>query len=78
MPIAYHHHMGTLIETRQELDLLVESTSPAVALILGSGHLAFAGGDLTLRCAATASVSAMSTARTSPYLDGYNQWHITL
>jgi inosose dehydratase len=38
--------MGTLIETREELDLRVENTSPAVALSLGLGHLAFAGGDL--------------------------------
>jgi inosose dehydratase len=47
MPIAYHHHMGTLIETQEELDLLMESTGPAVGLTLDSGHLTFAGGDLS-------------------------------
>ena len=47
MPIAYHHHMGTLIETQEELDLLMENTGPAVGLTLDSGHLTFAGGDLS-------------------------------
>ncbi len=46
MPIAYHHHMGTLIETQEELDRLMDSTGPAVGLTLDSGHLTFAGGDL--------------------------------
>ncbi len=47
MPIAYHHHMGTLIETQEELDLLMAHTGPAVGLTLDSGHLTFADGDLT-------------------------------
>ncbi len=46
MPIAYHHHMGTVIETSEELDLLMDNTGPAVGLTLDSGHLTFAGGDL--------------------------------
>jgi inosose dehydratase len=43
--IAYHHHMGTVIETEQEVDLLMKYTTPAVGLLLDTGHLTFAGGD---------------------------------
>jgi len=43
--IAYHHHMGTVIESEAEVDLLMKYTSPAVGLLLDTGHLTFAGGD---------------------------------
>ncbi|WP_271273465.1 myo-inosose-2 dehydratase [Aliamphritea hakodatensis] len=43
--IAYHHHMGTVIETEQEIDLLMQHTGPAVGLLLDTGHLTYAGGD---------------------------------
>lgn len=43
--IAYHHHMGTVIESEDEVDLLMKYTSPAVGLLLDTGHLTFAGGD---------------------------------
>jgi len=46
MPIAFHHHMGTAIETPAELDLLMTHTGDALALLLDTGHLAFAGGDV--------------------------------
>ncbi|MEM7403942.1 MAG: myo-inosose-2 dehydratase [Pseudomonadota bacterium] len=45
LPLAFHHHMGTVIETQRELELLLDETSDAVGLTLDSGHLAFAGGD---------------------------------
>lgn len=45
VPMAYHHHMGTVIETEQEVDLLMEHTGPAVGLLVDTGHLTFAGGD---------------------------------
>lgn len=45
MPIAYHPHMGTLIETEEEMDRLMEGTGDALGLALDCGHLAFAGGD---------------------------------
>lgn len=48
VPIAYHHHMGTVIETQEELDTLMDNTGPSVGLTLDSGHLGFAGGDLTM------------------------------
>lgn len=43
--LAYHHHMGTLIQTEAEIDRLMALTGPAVGLLLDTGHLAFAGGD---------------------------------
>ena len=43
--IAYHHHMGTVIETEQEIDLLMQHTGDAVGLLLDTGHLTYAGGD---------------------------------
>jgi inosose dehydratase len=43
--LAYHHHMGTVIETEAEVDRLMASTGPEVGLLLDTGHLTFAGGD---------------------------------
>jgi inosose dehydratase len=43
--LAYHHHMGTVIETEAELDRLMAMTGPEVGLLLDTGHLTFAGGD---------------------------------
>ncbi len=45
MPLAFHHHMGTVIETQDDLDLLMNHTGEAVGLALDTGHMAFAGGD---------------------------------
>lgn len=45
-PMAFHHHMGTVIETEPEVDLLMEHTDKAVGLLLDTGHLTFAGGDV--------------------------------
>ena len=43
--MAFHHHMGTIVETDAEVDRLMAETGPAVGLLLDSGHSAFAGGD---------------------------------
>jgi len=43
--IAYHHHMGTVIESESEVDFLMKYTRPAVGLLLDTGHMTFAGGD---------------------------------
>ena len=45
MPIAYHHHMGAVIETEQELDSLMNHSGEALRLAYDTGHLAFAGGN---------------------------------
>ena len=46
MPIAYHHHMGTVIETEPEVDAFMKATGEAVKLLYDAGHLHMAGGDL--------------------------------
>lgn len=43
--LAYHHHMGTVVETEAEIDLLMQNTGDSVGLLLDTGHLTFAGGD---------------------------------
>lgn len=52
MRLAYHHHMGTVVQSESEIDALMESCSPEVELLLDTGHLMFAGGD-PLRVAKT-------------------------
>lgn len=44
LAMAYHHHMGTLIETEAEIDRMMAGTRH-VGLLLDTGHLTFAGGD---------------------------------
>lgn len=46
MPIAYHHHMAAVIETEDELDLLMRHSGSALPLLYDAGHMAFAGGDV--------------------------------
>jgi inosose dehydratase len=43
--MAYHHHMGTVVERQEEVDCLMAATGPAVGLLVDSGHITFAGGD---------------------------------
>lgn len=43
--MAFHHHMGTIVETDAEVDRLMEATGPAVGLLYDSGHCLFSGGD---------------------------------
>jgi len=45
IPLAYHHHMGTVIETEEETRRLIESTSDSVKLLIDTGHMLFAGGN---------------------------------
>lgn len=45
MQMAYHHHMGTVVETPEEIDLLMEHTGEAVGLLVDTGHVTFAGGE---------------------------------
>ena len=46
MQLCYHHHMGTGVMVRSDVDRLMESTDPGlVHLLLDTGHIAFAGGD---------------------------------
>ena len=43
--LAYHHHMGTVVESESEVDRLMGETGSAVGLLLDTGHLAYAGGN---------------------------------
>ncbi len=43
--MAFHHHMGTIVETDAEIDRLMETTGEAVGLLYDTGHCAFSGGD---------------------------------
>ena len=43
--LAYHHHMGTVIESEADIDRLMAQTGPEVGLLLDTGHLTYAGGD---------------------------------
>lgn len=45
LTLAYHHHMGTVVQTEDEVDRLMDSCDDAVSLLLDTGHLTFAGGD---------------------------------
>jgi inosose dehydratase len=44
--MAYHHHMGTVVETEAEVDRLMAVTGEAVGLLLDTGHLTYAGADV--------------------------------
>jgi inosose dehydratase len=46
VPLSFHHHMGTGVETERELDLVMQNTGDAVGLLVDTGHLVFGGGDL--------------------------------
>lgn len=44
MQVSYHHHMGTGVQTADEIDRLMTSTDKGrVHLLFDSGHLAFSG-----------------------------------
>lgn len=43
--LVYHHHMGTIVESPQEIDALMAATGPHTHLLFDAGHCAFGGGD---------------------------------
>ncbi|MEG2937507.1 MAG: myo-inosose-2 dehydratase [Vagococcus sp.] len=46
MDIVYHHHMGTGVQTTEEIDRLMAETNPEkVSLLFDTGHLVFSGED---------------------------------
>lgn len=45
VPLAFHHHMGTAVESEHDIDRLMAATGPAVHLLFDTGHLTFAGAD---------------------------------
>jgi inosose dehydratase len=46
MKLCYHHHMGTGVQTAEEIDRLMEGTDPKLlGLLYDTGHLVFSGED---------------------------------
>ncbi len=46
LKLVYHHHMGTVVQTAEEVDRMMEMTDPEVfGLLFDSGHLAYCGED---------------------------------
>jgi inosose dehydratase len=43
--MAFHHHMGTIVQTDHEIGQLMSNTGEAVGLLYDTGHCLFAGGD---------------------------------
>lgn len=46
MTLAYHHHMGSIIESEADIDALMDGSSDAVTLLFDTGHLHFGGGNV--------------------------------
>lgn len=42
---VYHHHMGTIVQTAAEIDLLMTNTDNTLSLLLDTGHAHFGGAD---------------------------------
>jgi len=46
VPLAFHHHMGTVVENEHDIDRLMKDTGASVRLLFDSGHLTMAGADV--------------------------------
>ena len=46
--LVYHHHMGTVIQTPEEIDRLMKETGEEVHLLLDTGHATWGGADPTV------------------------------
>jgi inosose dehydratase len=44
--MAYHHHLGTVVESQRDLDCFLNSTHPSVGLTVDTGHAALGGIDV--------------------------------
>ena len=44
--LAYHHHMGSMIEDQDNIDWLMAASSDEVTLLYDTGHLHFGGADI--------------------------------
>lgn len=43
--LVYHHHMGTVVQSPEDIDAFMAETGPATKLLFDAGHCAFGGGD---------------------------------
>ncbi|MBB3331577.1 inosose dehydratase [Halomonas campaniensis] len=43
--LVYHHHLGTVVESQEDVERMLDGTRDSVGLLLDFGHLRGAGGD---------------------------------
>ncbi len=43
--LVYHHHMGTVVQSQDDIDSLMLNTGPSVHLLLDTGHATWGGAD---------------------------------
>lgn len=43
--LAYHHHLGTVVETSEDIERFLQATGPSVGMTIDTGHAALAGVD---------------------------------
>ena len=43
--MAFHHHMGTIVQSDADIDRLMAGTGEAAGLLFDTGHCMFGGGD---------------------------------
>lgn len=42
--LVYHHHMGTVVQSPEDIDAFMAATGPATKLLFDAGHCSFGGG----------------------------------
>ena len=45
LPMSYHAHMGTIIQSEQDVDRLLDNTYDETSLLFDTGHILFSKGD---------------------------------
>ena len=45
LTLVYHHHVGTIVESPDDIDAFMAATGPHTQLLFDAGHCAFGGGD---------------------------------
>jgi inosose dehydratase len=45
LQLDYHHHMGTIVQSKADIDNFMAATGPAVHLLLDTGHATWGGSD---------------------------------
>lgn len=43
--LVYHHHMGTVVQSPEDIDAFMAAVGPATKLLFDAGHCYFGGGD---------------------------------
>ena len=43
--LCYHHHMGTIVQSPEDIDALMTATGPSVNLLFDTGHATWGGAD---------------------------------